>query len=226
MNKLIQIYTLSDPVTLEIRYIGKTVVPLKYRLSSHICESKKYNNSYKNSWIRSLLIKNQSPIIELLDTYDKKDWEWVEQYWISQFKTWGFKLVNLTDGGDGNKNQYFSLETYKKRKETIQRKIKSGEITYKERALKISKALKGKKVSIKTREKLRQINLGKKYSLETILKKSKGGVLKLSKNNIIIEEYITLTEAALKNNLSKGNISNACTGRVKTCGGFKWKYKE
>ena len=28
-----------------------------------------------------------------------------------------------------------------------------------------------------------------------------------------------------KTNLFKGNISSACTGRLKTYGGFKWKYK-
>jgi hypothetical protein len=29
------------------------------------------------------------------------DWEWLEQYWIEQFKQWGFILTNHTKGGEG-----------------------------------------------------------------------------------------------------------------------------
>jgi hypothetical protein len=29
------------------------------------------------------------------------EWGFWEIYWINQFKTWGFELKNLTNGGDG-----------------------------------------------------------------------------------------------------------------------------
>ena len=29
------------------------------------------------------------------------DWEWLEKYWIEQFKQWGFLLTNHTKGGEG-----------------------------------------------------------------------------------------------------------------------------
>jgi hypothetical protein len=174
----VKIYTLSNPITKEIRYIGKTVGKLNYRLSAHISEAKSGRcRNHKNSWVVSLLKQDLMPTIELLDEIPyTTDWEWLEQYWISQFRAWGFSIINMTDGGDGNKNQIFSRESIDKRTANIQKKIDSGEIDYSIRAKKISKSHMGKIVTQITRDKLRDINLGKRYSIETKLKKSKGGV--------------------------------------------------
>ena len=38
-------------------------------------------------------------IMEILDVVE--DWRFWETYWIQQFKTWGFKLINKNDGGGG-----------------------------------------------------------------------------------------------------------------------------
>jgi len=96
---MIYIYTLTDPNTNMVRYVGKTN-NLNNRLKSHICTAKKYN-SHKNNWIKKLLIMNLKPIIDIIDIIDDESyWEPVEQYWISQFKTWGFNLVNVSDGGE------------------------------------------------------------------------------------------------------------------------------
>lgn len=123
------------------------------------------------------------------------------------------------------KIKYSQKKSHKKRSETIKRKVLSGEIDYTERAKKISVARKGIKLSDITKEKLRQINLGKKYGLETILKKSKGGVLQLDLNGNVLNEYITLTEAAEKTGFLKGGISYACLGKLRTYRKFKWQYK-
>ena len=56
-------------------------------------------------------------------------------------------------------------------------------------------------------------------------KSGKKAILKLDLNGKIIQEYISLTEAAISNHCSMGNISSVCNGRMKTSGGFKWKYK-
>lgn len=41
------------------------------------------------------------PIMKILDeTTD--NWQQLETYWISQFKAWGFRLTNHTDGGEGS----------------------------------------------------------------------------------------------------------------------------
>jgi transposase len=93
------IYTLSDPITNEIRYVGKAN-NLKKRLSTHLTPSNLIKPSHKNNWIKSLLVKNLKPLIKIVDEVLISEWEFWEIYWISQFKTWGFKLTNLTNGGD------------------------------------------------------------------------------------------------------------------------------
>jgi predicted GIY-YIG superfamily endonuclease len=54
------IYTLSDPITNEIRYIGYSKDPKK-RYANHLCISKL--KSKKNSWIKSLKNKGLKPIM-------------------------------------------------------------------------------------------------------------------------------------------------------------------
>lgn len=48
-------------------------------------------------------------------------------------------------------------------------------------------------------------------------------VLKIDNN--IITEYISISDAARKNNLHHSNIYNVCIGKYKHSGGFKWKFK-
>jgi hypothetical protein len=99
LNKHTIIYSLTDPNTKQIRYIGKTVKLLNIRLTDHIYSIKRETN-YRTNWIKSLLNKNQKPIIEELDSCKWNQSQQLEQYWISQFKTWGFDLVNFSDGGE------------------------------------------------------------------------------------------------------------------------------
>ena len=92
------IYTLEDPRNGEIKYIGKSNNPKK-RYNTHInCQVK--NKSHCNNWIKGLKKKDLKPILTVIDEIDG-DWEWLEQYWIEQFKHWGFTLVNHTKGGEG-----------------------------------------------------------------------------------------------------------------------------
>lgn len=99
---MITIYTLSDPITNQVRYIGKTKRELRFRMYAHLSNYKiKKEKNYKNSWIKSLKKKNLIPIIEILDVVMEDEWEFWEQYWISQFKCWGFNLTNMTLGGEG-----------------------------------------------------------------------------------------------------------------------------
>ena len=77
-----------------------------------------------------------------------------------------------------------------------------------------------------TRDKLRNHNLGKRASEESKQKKRKA-VQVFDKDEVLIEEYIGLTEAAKHYNALKGTISNACNnrgGRNKLYGKF-WKFK-
>ena len=93
----IYIYTLAEPTTGEIRYVGKTN-NLKTRFYNHLKASRK---NYLSSWIKSLKSKQLKPIMEVVEECEINEWEFLERYWISQFKAWGFSLTNLTEGGEG-----------------------------------------------------------------------------------------------------------------------------
>jgi hypothetical protein len=108
------IYTLTDPITNNIRYIGITSKTLKIRLSGH-CAQKK-TNKRKVNWIKNLKKNNLKPIIMELDSFETyEEALYFEQYWISQFKIWGFNLLNLTIGGEGAQG-WIPTEEYKKNK--------------------------------------------------------------------------------------------------------------
>jgi hypothetical protein len=99
---MVKIYTLKDPITNQIRYVGKTKKELRDRWYSHCSNYKlEREKSHKNSWIISLKRQGVKPIIELLDEVPKLQWQFWESYWISQIQSWGFNLTNMTKGGEG-----------------------------------------------------------------------------------------------------------------------------
>lgn len=91
------IYTLTDPRTNEVRYVGKSNNPNK-RLYCHLGRTEK---NHKYSWLINLNKEGLKPILHIIDEVSISDWKFWEIYWISQFRTWGFDLTNLTDGGEG-----------------------------------------------------------------------------------------------------------------------------
>lgn len=91
----VYIYTLSHPLTGVVRYVGKTN-NLKKRASEH--RRDKYP-SKKMWWIRSLQAKGLTANMEVLDIVPETSWQFWEQYWISQLKTWGILLYNGDNGG-------------------------------------------------------------------------------------------------------------------------------
>jgi group I intron endonuclease len=249
------IYTLSDPVTNEIRYIGKTV-NLEQRYKAHITV---FNKSYKSSWIKSLIKENLLPVIDIIDIVENEDWEFWEKYWIAQFKAWGYNLTNLTDGGispskstnvankisKSRKGFEVSQETKDKISKALKGKIncpdciKNNLHTYRtnESFTKIAKSKKGKKRSLETVEKIKMALKGKKAwnknkkmdeSFKNKIKNSRKNKKSVSKIDVqtkeILKIYSSLAEAAFENNLTYSNISSACTGRLKTSGGFLWQF--
>ena len=94
----INIYTLSDPNTNKIMYVGKTRnIPKRY--SDHINEAKKSNLTKKQQWINSLLNNGLKPKIEILDTCSEDESEIFESFYISLIKSWGFDLTNIFTSG-------------------------------------------------------------------------------------------------------------------------------
>lgn len=50
-------------------------------------------------------------------------------------------------------------------------------------------------------------------------------VLQLSKNGVLIKEWPSQNAATKALNIKQGMISAVCNGGRKTCGGYKWKFK-
>jgi len=93
------IYTLTDPRTNEVRYVGKAN-NVKQRYKAHLNRVRKHQ-THKKNWLEELRREGLKPIIGVIDVVPIDDWQYWETYWISQMKQWGFNLVNHTNGGDG-----------------------------------------------------------------------------------------------------------------------------
>lgn len=110
----VKIYLLKDPITNNIRYIGRTKNTLDIRLKGHLSKSI-HKKTYKDCWIYSLKQKNLKPIIELITIIN--GWEEsykYEQQLIKEYIKNDYNLVNLHDRGDGGKQRNFSNEQKEK----------------------------------------------------------------------------------------------------------------
>lgn len=101
-SKVSYIYTLADPIDYSIRYVGQSQEP-KTRFSAHKSAAKRTAGLHSSKWIKSLLNKGLSPILNIEGVYDLADIDFWEQHYISIYKSWGFKLTNSESGGKSNK---------------------------------------------------------------------------------------------------------------------------
>jgi hypothetical protein len=97
------IYALVDPRDGQVRYVGKTVKKPEHRLAAHLCEafSKERSNWHKSRWLRSLLQQNLKPKIQIFEEVSEEVASEAEQRWIAYGRLQGWRLTNLTDGGEG-----------------------------------------------------------------------------------------------------------------------------
>jgi len=236
-----QIYTLTDPNTNEIRYVGKSNNPTK-RFYKHYkyCE----HRTHKNNWINKLISEGKKPILDIIDTVPINEWVFWEMYWIEQMKVWGFKLVNGTIGGEGS--TFGSSTSFKKgHKLGVGRKASD---TTKE---KIKNIRTGTKASEKTKAKmsisqknilrdgLKLVETGKKTRFKknsVPYNKGKSGyklggkktskpVLQFGLDGVFIGEFLGCKEAAIAINGNSETIRKCCHGQRFKSGGFKWKWK-
>lgn len=95
------IYSLADPRTDAVRYVGKAD-SLKTRVQNHLCPSNLRKTKHCSKWLASLVRDGLKPIVaELESLSDTADWEASERRWIKHFKDLGCDLTNITDGGEG-----------------------------------------------------------------------------------------------------------------------------
>lgn len=110
------IYALTDPVTDEVRYVGKAD-RVKVRYVSHLREARSGKDSYKCNWIRQLINNGQTPKLIVLEEISQDEWKKAEIYYIEEFKRLGHNLTNLAKGGEGFETGYvqdhlFTMKKY------------------------------------------------------------------------------------------------------------------
>lgn len=240
-----RIYTLTDPITNQVRYVGKTIQSLEIRRNRHIQDSKRKFN-HRACWIRGLLKQGKKPIIELLEEVSDDVWQECEIFYISYFKFLGFRLTNILDGGNCKvPMKYISKKLSasgmgRKHTEETKQKIRIansglnngmyGATISKQEREKRRKFHLGKKMLAKSIEKTRRANLGRKNSEEAKLRMinsspNKKQVIQYDLRGNLIRVWNSLAECCRITLFCKKNICECCNHkRLKTYRGFKWEY--
>jgi hypothetical protein len=96
---VVYIYSLHDPITEEVRYIGKAVNP-RARLNQHVREVNRGRETYFKSWIKVLLGRGLKPTMRIVETCCPDTWEERERAVIADHRTKGVRLTNTAAGGN------------------------------------------------------------------------------------------------------------------------------
>lgn len=228
-DKMIGIYKITNKVNGKA-YIGQSI-NIERRFREHKYISSETNQSLVRAYKKYGRENFEFEVLEecTLDNLNER-----EIFYINTLKP----QYNRTSGGDGSPKHIISEETRKilskKAKEQWERLPEED----KQRIIKhnLKKPKIGHLVSKETREKLRQHNLGKKQSKETIekrkqtfIEKRKNGYVqnneKHKKKVICIETgeiFNSLKEAGIKYNLT--TLCGHLKGKYKTCKGKHYKY--
>ena len=227
----IYFYTLIDPFTGKIRYIGQTVDPGN-RFRNHIYEAKKNNKTHKERWIMQLIRKNSKPIMSIVTEEDmtKDEANTFETEMIQFYKDEGHDLLNVEDRGRNNPiiettpvYQFDLLDNFiAKYPNANQAMLKTG----------VNDAAIGEmcRFPFKPGNNSRG---GFLWSYNSIPDKEYQGpkgtpkmTMQFETSGKFIAEYTSAREASKTTGVCYKRISAAITGRQKTAGGFVWKLSE
>ena len=207
---MVKIYALSDPITNDIRYIGKTIKTLDERLKNHL---NKIDNTHVRCWIKKLKKELLTPNILLIDEVPDNEWQFWEIFYISLFKTWEFKLTNHTKGGDGCRIGKMSNDT--KRKISLIRQ-KQG-----------APWMNNRFISVETKTKTSKTLIGRKLPKDRINKTAKAHEKKLKQYDFygnLIKIFDSANDGSKIVNCHLNCIQMCATGKCRSAGGFIWRY--
>lgn len=164
----IHIYTLSDPrLPARIRYVGWTINP-KRRLREHVSRAQYHReDTHKARWIRGLLSIGIKPDLITIEQTDELHVQERERYWISYYRTLGFPLTNLSEGGDGVLGYHHTPEIIEKYSSKLRGRPKSPA-----HRKNISIARTGSKASLETRTQMSITRRGRRMPASAIEKTS------------------------------------------------------
>lgn len=97
-----KIYSLIDPRTGAIRYVGRTVQPLDFRLANHIRDAKVGKKCLRAAWVRELLNEGLRPLIRTLEIVPNEIARTKERQWTLELMGNGCDLVNSNVAGGGS----------------------------------------------------------------------------------------------------------------------------
>lgn len=227
----IYFYTLIDPISNKIRYVGQTVNPGN-RHRNHIYEAKKNNRNHKERWIVQLLRKNMAPIMNIVweECMSSEEANSFETYMISYYTKLGYDLTNSEDRARNtpivettpvyqfdlqgnfiakfpNANQAMLV--------TGVNDAAIGEVC--RNPFKPGNNSRGGFLWAFTEHPSKEYQAPKGTPKRT---------LQLDKDNHVIAEFTSAREASRATGICYKRISAAITGRQKTAGGFKWELSE
>ena len=131
------VYCLIDGKDLRIRYIGKTICHLRKRLREHLQDSRRHNTKVSR-WTMNRIDNGHDIIMRpLICDVNLNSWE---ARFIKIFKRKGFKLLNMTMGGDGTLGHKQTQESKDKKSKALSGKKKSAEHVQKMSAIFSKKA--------------------------------------------------------------------------------------
>lgn len=216
------IYTLNNPLTNEVKYIGFTNQSLKRRLQLHLSHSNK-NRTYVQKWIKSLELP---PLINLIEECDENIWQEREIYWIKYYREKGLKLCNLTDGGEGipnlKRSEEFKLLISKRNIDNnIAPPIRTGILHSIETKQLMSNKAKGRVLTEEQKEKMSKAKLGLYKGSKSPLAKI---VYSFNLDGTFNKQYNSISEACIELLTTSGNICRAIKTN-KTCKNLKWYYE-
>jgi len=197
------IYTITNNVTKHI-YVGAASNVTK-RLNDHMCSLRKniHVNSYmQNSWNK---YDEDCFTFELLEECNKVHLYSQEHYWCNMLNS-------------HNRNYGYNLKpTHPNNVSLVLQETKD----------KLRDKATGRKWSEEYKQLFKQKQLGRKHSQEHIDKAASSKykvVFQFSKKGEFIKEWNSAVTASRELKISRTAISNCCLGRLKTSGGYIWKY--
>jgi hypothetical protein len=147
-------------------------------------------------------------ILEVIDDIPINEWKFWESYYISLFKSWGFRLDNKNNGGGGLTNITFSDE----RNKAISNKTKG-----------MSKSHKGRPLTEEHKNKIKAKRDHLNGRQNTWYSRP---IIQCDLNGEEIKEWESQTAAQVALNKKRSDgIGAVCRGKQKSAYGYIWKFK-